>query len=202
MNPQLKHYSRYFTYIEPVLRAPIIRTYGSLIMTIVALIVFIVFAIKPTIATISTLQKTLEVKKETLAKLTKKNQDLTQAGINLNNIPQETKDKLQSLVPNDTAVSQLVKSLESTTSKSQASLSALQFQPLTIEPKTKSTKDSTLVEIPFVYNVENKYEVLNTILTNFRANPRLVSVDSFTINKIEDSQNLLLSITGRAYYIK
>lgn len=199
---QTKHYWRYFTYIEPVLKAPIIRTYGSLILTIIALIVFIVFAIKPTLATISNLQKELEVKKETLEKLTKKSDDLTQARDNLQKIPTGVKDKLQTNIPAKVEISSFIKTLEATTIKSQATISALQFQPLLIEPEVKSTKDPILTEIFFIYNVEGSYEIINQVLQNLRANPRLIVMDNFTINKIPDGSTLLLSVTGRAFYVK
>lgn len=201
-NPQLKHYWRYFTYIEPVLKAPIIRTYGSLILTIIALIVFIVFAIKPTLATISNLQKELEVKKETLVKLTQKSNDLSLARDNLQKIPKDVKDKLQTNVPTKVEISSFIKTLEATTIKSQATISALQFQPLSIEAEEKSIKDPTLTEIFFVYNIEGSYEIINQVLQNLRANPRLIVIDNFSINKIPDSSTLLLSVTGRAFYVK
>jgi Tfp pilus assembly protein PilO len=201
MAPEHKH-SRYYTYIEPVLKTPLVKTYGSLILSIVALIVFIVFAIKPTLETISNLQKELDIKTKTLADLNKKSEDLTLAQKNLNSLPSDTKLKLQTTLPTTVQVAGLVKSLEASTRESQATISALQFQPLVIEPEIEGGKDPILQEIPFVYTMENSYEVVNAILTNLRANPRLLVIDNFAINTRSDSTNLLLSVTGRAFYIK
>ena len=37
--------SRYFTYIQPVFRAPSVKTYGAPILTIITMTIFILFAI-------------------------------------------------------------------------------------------------------------------------------------------------------------
>ena len=42
---------RYYTYIQPILRSPIIKSYGLHILTIFTMIIFIIFAIKPTAET-------------------------------------------------------------------------------------------------------------------------------------------------------
>jgi Tfp pilus assembly protein PilO len=201
MAPEHKQ-SRYYTYIEPVLKTPLVKTYGSLILSILALVVFIVFAIKPTLETISNLQKELDVKTKTLADLNKKSEDLTLAQKNLNSLPSDTKLKLQTTLPTTVQVAGLVKSLEASTRESQATISALQFQPLVIEPEIEGGQDPILQEIPFVYTMENSYEIVNAILTNLRTNPRLLVIDNFAINTRPDSTNLLLSVTGRAFYIK
>ncbi len=202
MNPSSKKYSKYFTYIEPVLKTPAIRTYGSLILSIVSLIVFIVFAIKPTLTTISNLQKELEVKQKTLKALEEKSRNLTLAKTNLENIPEDTKTRLQTMLPKQAEISALIKTLEATTIKSQATISAIQFQPLTIEPQVLTLKDPKVAEISFVYNIENSYPVVNQVLQNLKANPRILVIDNFSITKIADTQNLLLSVSGRAFYVK
>ena len=76
MKDRQKIYSRYFTYVKPLIRLPIVRTYGATVFTIFIITIFIFFAIKPTIETILVLQKKLENSTEVLEKLQKKSKDL------------------------------------------------------------------------------------------------------------------------------
>ncbi len=191
--------TRYFTYIEPVLKIPIIKTYGSLIFTILALIIFIVFAIKPTLETISVLQKELTLQRETLVKITKKSEDLSLARKNYQQINQNTKLKIQTAIPKNIDLSKLIKSLEETTLTSQASISALQFQPIIIE---KSNNYASLKEIDFTFNIEGSFETLKDILKNLSNTERSITLDNVSLNKIEGSNTLLMSVSGKGYYLQ
>lgn len=195
-----KRYSRYFTYIEPVIKAPLVKTYGSLLTTIIALIVFILFAIKPTIETITILQKDLSNQKDTLAKISQKTQDLTTARANYQNIDQSIKTQIEIAVPKNSDLSKLIKSLEDASKVPQASISAIQFQPVSLEKPSTTVTESKLLELNFTYNVEGRYESLKLVLDNLRKSPRLISITSLVFNKTEGG-NLLMSITGKAYYL-
>ena len=59
MASQSKFYSKYYTYIQPLARHPVIKTYGSTIFSLIVITFFIFYAIKPTIETILILQKKL-----------------------------------------------------------------------------------------------------------------------------------------------
>lgn len=190
---------RYFTYIEPVLKIPIIKTYGSLIFTILALIIFILFAIKPTLETISVLQKELTLHQETLAKITKKSEDLSLARKNYQQIDQKTKLKIQTAIPKSADMANLIKSLEGTTLSLQASISALQFQPVTLE---KKDDQDTLKEIGFTFNTEGSFETLQKVLNNLLDTDRSISIDSVSLSKIEGGSTLLMSLSGKGYFLQ
>ncbi len=194
-----KRYSRYFTYIQPVIRAPFVRTYGSLILTIVSLIVFIVFAIKPTIETILILQKQLSNQHQILDKLNQKSKNLSLGRKNYLDLDQNTKDKINGSVPASPAIGELTKNLENAAKSGDASLSAIQFQSFTINQPQKT---KTLAEIPFTYNVEVSYSTALSVLSNLKKLDRLISIDQFSLNKLESGGRLLLSISGEAYYLK
>jgi len=70
-------YSRYFTYIKPLARLPIIKTYGPAIFSLLTMSVFIVFAIKPTIETILVLQKQLADSDKIVAQINEKTDNLS-----------------------------------------------------------------------------------------------------------------------------
>lgn len=201
MTPKSKIYSRYFTYIEPVIKTPIIKTYGFTILTIMSVAVFIIFAIKPTIETILLLQKDLVVQKETLEKVTQKSEDLLAARQNYQNIDESVKAKIQGAIPNHPAIKGLIESLENSTKITEASISALQFQPIELFPAT-SQKEPKFSEIKFTYNVEGTYQSLLTILDNIKAAPRIISLDTLIFSKIEGGSTLLMSVSGRAFYLQ
>jgi Tfp pilus assembly protein PilO len=191
-------YFRYFTYIEPVIKTPLVRTYGSLILTIFALSIFTIFAIKPTIETILILQKDLQEQKQILSALNLKSQNLNLGSKNYQTlVTQGIKQKIDASIPLSPEIGQLVNVLESHSKVPSASLAAIQFQPFTISPG----EEQTLTEIPFIYNIEGSYESLLLVLGRLRSSERLVTIDNLTINKLEGG-GLLMSITGKAYYLK
>lgn len=195
----INRYFRYFTYIKPVLKIPIVRTYGYIIFTITMTIVFIIFAIKPTVQTIVVLQKKLSDEQEILAKLTKKSDHLSLATKNYQSIDPTTASKIENSLPRNPDIANLISSLESTAKTTQASISALQFQPITIE---KGGNDQSLQEIAFTLNTEGSYDNLKQVLQNLKNAPRIITIDSVNLNKLEGVNNLLMSITGKAYYLK
>jgi Tfp pilus assembly protein PilO len=194
-------YSRYATAIKPVLHSPIVKTYGSLIASIFAMIIFILFAIKPTIETILVLQKELENQKQTLEKVRQKSADLAKGVENYQKIPSDIKDKIEIAVPKSPDLPNLIRSLEQTAAQPQASISALQFQPIITEQPSQSVKSTQLAEVLFTLNIQGPYESLTKILDNLRSNPRLVSITNLSFNKTED-KGLVMSVTGKAFYLK
>jgi hypothetical protein len=53
-------YSRYYTFIKPVIEHRFVRSFAPYIFSLLTVIIMMVFAIKPTISTILNLQKDLE----------------------------------------------------------------------------------------------------------------------------------------------
>jgi len=193
-------YSRYFTYIQPIAKHPIVKAYGTAIFTVIALVVFIIFAIKPTLETVLVLQKRLEEDQKVLAKINQKAEDLSLAKTNYQNLNAQVKEKIQTSIPDSVNLKTLTGSLENTAKANQASISALQVQPLIIE--SSATNTSKLEEITFTFNVEGSYSNLIKILRAIQNQTRLISIDNLIINKVESNQNLLMSVSGKAYYLK
>lgn len=201
MTPGSTKYFRYYTYIEPVIKNPIIKTYGYAIFTIIMTTVFIVFAIKPTLETIAVLQKNLSTQTSVLARLDKKIEDLKTAQTNYLNIDPNLKSKTQTAVPENASLPNLIRSLEAVTLNSQASISALQFQPIEIIAAT-SSGNFTIRDISFTFNVEGSYSTLKDILQKLKDNPRIITITNLSFNKVQGGNTLLMSVTGNAYYLK
>lgn len=194
-------YSRYFTYIKPVVRLPIVRTYGSTIFTIFAITIFIFFAIKPTVETILVLQKKLETSSEVLGKINKKANDLSLAKQNYQDLDQDVKDQIQTAIPDTVDLKSVIQTLEQAAQKNEASVSALQVQPLVIEPK-KDNLIGSLEEVTFTFNVEGSYPNLISLLQDLKSSVRLISIDNLSLNKVSEEGGLVMSISGKAYYLK
>lgn len=201
MRSESNIYSRYFTYIKPVTRIPIIRTYGSTIFTLITIAIFILFAIKPTVETILVLQKKLENSNEVLQKVTQKSKDLTLAKQNYQNLDQSAKDRIARIIPDNVNLKSLLGDLEQIAKRNEASISAIQIQPLIVATKKTDTL-GTLSEISFTFNVEGKYSQLTSLLQDIKSSSRLISIENLSLTKLSEGAGLVMSITGKAYYLK
>ncbi len=203
MKPQSHIYSRYYTYVKPFARLPLVKTYGSTIFTILVVIFFIFYAIKPTVETILILQKQLDNSTVLLEKVNQKAKSLTDAKQNYDNFDANTKlkNKLMAYLPDSVNLKSLTGTLEQTAKLHNASISAIQIQPLVIETNT-GTGSGTLAEILFTYNTEGQYPDLISILQDLKNSSRLISIDHLSLSKVTDGTALIMSLSGKANYIK
>lgn len=194
-------YSRYYLYIKPVIENKQVRSFLPFIFSLTAIIIFLIFAIRPTISTILSLRQSIENNKQVLTALNNKAETLSLAKNNLDNLSPEIKQKIETALPGSPEVTAMIKALQAS-SQNMASISALQVQPLTIldseTPKDKATSPST---IDFSYNIQGSYSNLLQILANLQKSPRIFNLSTISLNRQEDS-SLVLSLTGKAYYLK
>lgn len=201
MKPQSARYFRYFIYIKPLTKLPIVRTYGSTIFTIIIVTIFVLFAIKPTVETILVLQKKLETSTDVLQKINQKAEGLSQAKQNYQNLDSNIKNKVQSLIPDTIQLKSVIQTLESAAKKNEASVSALQIQPLVLQDKPQ-TSIGNLAEVNFTFNVEGAYNNLISLLQDLKVSSRLLSIDSISLSKVLEGGGLIMSMSGKAYYLK
>lgn len=201
MREQSKIYSRYFTYIKPVIRLPIIKTYGSTIFTLIVTAIFVIYAIKPTVETILVLQKKLEEETLVLEKITKKADDLSRARENFEKLDPTLKSKIEAAIPNTVQLRSVIQTLEQSAQRNEASISALQIQPLTVETK-KDNQLGALSEINFTFNVEGSYQKLISMLQDLKSSDRPISIDNLSLSKLSEGGGLIMSLSGKVYYLK
>lgn len=194
-------YFRYFTYIKPIAKFPIVKTYGSTIFTILVMIIFILFAIKPTVETILILQKKLEDSNQILIKLQEKGEKLSLGRENYENLNPSIETKIQAAIPNTAEFNNVIQILEGTAARYEASISALQIQPHTLEVKEEN-KVGIISEISFIFNVEGAYQNLISILQDLKTSSRLISTDNITLTKVSDEGGVIMSISGKVWYIR
>lgn len=196
-----KRYSRYFIYIKPIAKMPIVKNYSSTVFTIVTIIVFIFFAIKPTIETITVLQKKIDNAKSVLEKVNKKADDITKAKENYQKIDNAILNKIESALPNNVNFKSIVSTLEELARQYNATISALQIQPISITSRDVNSI-GTSSGIDFTFNTEGSYKSILSILQQMQISSRVFSIDHVSINKASSGTNLIMSVNGKAFYIK
>lgn len=199
MNPKQ---SRYYTYIRPITRNKFVKTYSSLIFSLITIFIFSYYAIRPTVTTILSLQKSIEEQNQVLETLKEKVNNLVMGKQNYDNIELSVRTKLDNMVPDNPALPHLVDSLTYVADQAEASLSGVQFQPVTLENKSSQiTKAAEVKEIEFSMNLQGDFANLMEALTILKRLDRLVTVS--TINFIQPIDSaLIMSVTAKAYYIK
>lgn len=201
MKSQPEIYSRYFTYIKPLTKLPIVKNYGPAIFTLVTITILIFFAIKPTVETILILQKKLANSDEVLQKITQKVDNLSLGKKNYDNLDQNIKSRIYSAIPDTVSLKSVISNLEQTAKIHEASISALQIQPLAIATKIDNQVGS-LSEVSFTFNVESDYKNLIALLQELKSSIRLISIDNLSLSKTADELGLIMSLSGKAYFLK
>lgn len=194
-------YSRYFSYIKPITRLPIVKNYSPLVFTLLTTAILIFFAIKPTVETILVLQKKLADSEQVLQKVTQKTNDLTQGRNNYDNLDQSIKEKIAAAIPNTPSLRSTIESLEQTARTHDASVSALQIKPFVIDTKVNE-QVGELAEISFIFNMEGDYQKFVALLQDLKTSSRLVSIDNLSLSKVNEGNGLIMSLSGKAYYLK
>ncbi|MDO8573645.1 MAG: type 4a pilus biogenesis protein PilO [Candidatus Daviesbacteria bacterium] len=201
MKSQTSLYSRYFTYIKPFTQSPVIKYYGSTIFALLTMSILTIFAIKPTTETIFVLQKQLVSQNEVLQKITQKANDLSLGKKNYDNLNQDIKRQITDAVPDNLNLKSIIAILEQSAKMHEASVSALQIQPLVIDTKT-TNQQGILSEVSFVFNTEGNYQNLVSLLQDIRRSSRLISIDNLSMSETSERTTLIMSVSGKAYYLK
>lgn len=193
-------YSRYYTYIKPVIGNKFVKSSAPYIFSLITMTVFILFAISPTISTILNLQKNIENHRQILEALEKKENDLTAGRGNLQNLG-DKRQKINAAIPEHANVTSLISSLRNSSGR-EASVSALQIQPVVlVDNKTTSQKALlNLGEVSFSYNIQGTYGQLLPTLYNLQRSPRLLNIGSVILSNQEGIT--VLSVSGKAYFLK
>ena len=59
-----------------------------------------------------------------------------------------------------------------------------------------------LAEIQFVFNIEGSYEKLVNTLKGISQSSRLIAITNLVLNKQPESTSILMTVTGKAFYLK
>lgn len=190
-------------------RLPAVQVSLTLVLSLFVMAIFIVFALRPTLLSIVTLNKTIEESKKTLKILDTKVTNLQKASKELESI-QPFLQKINANIPNNSArYSPLTKAVESLAVSTEVTIeteslgSTLLFSRV-LSPFTPS-KSQKVVTLPFTVRVTGNYPNVSVFLTKILMMERVIEIESITITKEAGAKKEIapvsLSITGSAYYL-
>jgi Tfp pilus assembly protein PilO len=163
---------------------------------------FSIFALRPTLTTIASLQKAIESQNTLKTQISEKIETLTLAKNNYLAMDPITRESIDTLIPNETALPELINELRLLAQVYEASISGLQFETLDLDGKPKTLiRQPAPKEIPFTMNLKGEYITLLQFLDALNKIDRIISINSITVRGTEDD-GLTMSINARAHYFK
>jgi hypothetical protein len=207
----LRYRSHFLNIVNVYKQRRDLKAFLELILTLAAISFFALFALKPTILTIIELLREIEAKEETVDKMNTKIQNLQQAQTLY--IREETRIKLlETAVPDKPAPDLFVRQVEGLATSYPINLLGITIGEVTLlgEEKEKRSKDELqpLPEgskgITFSISIAGGYQGLVNFLSALEDTRRPVKIDALNIlsPKLEETQNLILVVTGRTPYLK
>lgn len=194
-------HSRYYTYIQPILKNQAIKSFAPYIFSLFTIVFFVIFVIHPTVSIILALNKKIEESKQVLINLQTKSENLDLGKRNLEALNPSLRAKIDAFIPSNPTITAIVRSLQSTQQESSTTATIIQIQPLILIDSTH-TMTNTLSEVSFNYSTQGPYTELITFLNAVNKMPRLISIDGLSIGRQIGEESTSLSVSGRAYYLK
>ena len=163
---------------------------------------FRIFALRPTLTTITSLQKAIVQQNQILDQMVQKIETIKTAKNNYLAINASSRDQLDRLVPNDTALPSLIEELRAVARSYDASISGLQFESLDLDGKpTTLIKTPAEKEILFTLNMKGSYTNLSQFIDSLTKIDRVITIESVTMRGTTDDQ-ISMSINAKAHYFK
>lgn len=195
-------FSRYYTYIRPLTRSKFVRSYATTVFNLVAIAVLGFYAIRPTIITILSLQKSLTEQKMILDSVVSKRNSLAQGRANYEALDSSVKTKIQNLVPSQPDLPVISAILGSLVNKYEATVAGIQFQPVTLNPiNLTPNKDAAINEAELSFSIQGTYPQITGILESIKKIERLLSIKSVSMSRL-DGGTILMVVNAKTYYLK
>lgn len=210
-----KDYLRYRSYFLNIVniykQRRDLKVFLELLLTLATVSFFAVFALKPTLLTVIELLREIETKEETVEKMNTKIQNLQQAQTLY--IQEEARiTLLETTIPDNPTPDLFVRQIEGLATSYPINLLGVTLGEVTLlgEEKEKRARDERqpLPEnskgIAFSISIAGSYQGLVNFLAALEDMRRPVQIDAVNIlsPQIEETQNLVLVITGRTPYLK
>lgn len=210
-----KNYLRYRSYFLNIVnvykRRQDLKAFLELILTLAAISFFALFALKPTLLTIIELLREIEKKEETVDKMNTKIQNLQQAQTLY--IQEEARIKLlETAVPGNPAPDLFVRQIEGLATSYPVNLLGITIGEVTLLGEEKEKRSKSELEplpeeskgITFSISIAGSYQGVVNFLSALEDIRRPVKIDALNVlsPQLEETQNLILVVTGRTPYLK
>lgn len=194
-------------------RLPSVQVSVGVVLAFAISALLIMFALRPTFATIVSLQKEITETRETVVALEKKVAALNRAGSMLESI-KPLLPKLEQSIPSDgVEYDQLTRDLEALAQNTGASLDSVNIGASIVSSRLVTAyipdKKQVVTETPITIRVRGEYAALSGFLTRLLGTVRLTSVESVALLKdgarasksgSTTSSELSLTINGGVHY--
>lgn len=192
-----RHYRRYFINIGALYQKKQVKVYTEIVLSILMVAFFGFFAIRPTLVTISGLFKEIKDKKEIVTQMDQKINNLSKAQANYNQV----KNRLylvDEALPQDPALSLLIKQVESLARVSSVNLESVKFNKTNLQGETGKEEAQ---EVTFSLAFSGDYKNLKQFLNSLDTLRRVILVESFAFKSQTEKEVQLLTLTvnARAY---
>lgn len=195
-------FSRYYTYVRPIARNKFVRSYATTIFNLIAISIFAFYAIRPTAITILALHKSLDEQRSILESVVSKRNSLAQGRANYEALDPIVKNNLRNLVPAQPDLPVISAILGSLTTKYEATLAGIQFQPVILNPLVITpNKDAVISEAELSFSIQGTYTQLAGILKSLKQLERLITVKTVNLSRL-DAGSILMVVNAKAYYLK
>lgn len=201
--------SRYSQDLRRYYRLPAVQVSLTLVLSLFVIAIFIVFALRPTIISIVSLQKTIGDAKKSITQLDTKVANLQKATTQLESIKPYLSE-LNTDIPNTGAMylplSRAIEllSIETGAKLDNASLGSTLLYSRLISP-FNINKDQSVVELPLNLRVTGSYSAVSEFLKRVLAMQRVIMFDTITLSRETSSSAkdgaVSLSVIGNAYYL-
>lgn len=200
---------RYAQDLRKYYRMPAVQVSLALVLSVFVMSIFIVFALRPTILSIVTLQKTIKESEKTLAQLDTKVKSL-QVASNQLELLKPALPVVNASIPNEGALySPLTQALEVLAVQTNVKIESETLGPTLLFSRVlspfKPAKEQSVVALSFTARATGNYPSINDFLTKLLSMERIVSLESVTITREvgnkTTSAGVSLNISGSAYYL-
>jgi len=192
-------YRQYASGVSILYKKKKTRVYTSIILSIFTVAFFGFFAIRPTLVTIGGLLKEIKDKREVVAEMDQKIDNLNQAQTNYNQIRDDL-DLVEESLPLDPDLPILIKQLESLARLSSVAIESVRFEKTNLQGEIETEEGQA---VGFSVTVMGSYENLKEFLNSIDTLRRIISVERFGFtSKTEDKTLVLvLTVNGAANYL-
>ncbi|MBI5123486.1 type 4a pilus biogenesis protein PilO [Candidatus Roizmanbacteria bacterium] len=193
--------SRYREYLKllPQIKNENTKTITMLIFTFVALSILGFFAINPTISTIITLKKQVTDSEFVQQQLSNKIKNLSSLQQQYTNLSSDL-PVIDSAIPTNAEVVSFIGQVKTLAKNSGILLSSLKISPVVLS--ANNNKKATDSSFNFSLDANGSYDNLVNFVTSLTTFNRIITIESISILKNPQSNNLILSVQGKGYFKK
>lgn len=201
-----RRYSRYYIYLEPVVKDPLIRGYFSFVASVMLIAFFLVFALSPTINTILTLRKKVDEQRQLIANMDQKIANIVTAQENYTQI-QSSLPTVQVALPVNPTAQSILAGISESASASGVTVTNLRFADIPLSRDTikaasiQSTDPTGLPTLEFSFTVSGTTQTVRGFLKQVENLARQIHIKSLAVGSTDPSLKETATVTAVSYYL-